>query len=179
MIVTVREGQSIWDIALQHYGNASGVFSLLEDNGLTLDSTLTAGQTLTIRGGVTDTAAGYFRARGRVVNNTNFDNIVGLPLSVRLVELRNALYGNDGFARVEVSGGTLPYSFNWSNGQTGQNLVAVGPGDYSLTVTDANGAFRVLSISIVSADPNGYLIDENGNYITDEYGNRIIISYGR
>ncbi len=39
----------------------------------------------------------------------------------------------------EVTGGTLPYSFNWSNGFNGEILENVVPGNYTLFVTDANG----------------------------------------
>lgn len=38
-----------------------------------------------------------------------------------------------------VSGGTLPYTYNWSNGQTTNNISNLSAGSYSLTVTDGNG----------------------------------------
>ena len=38
-----------------------------------------------------------------------------------------------------VTGGTPPYSYSWSNGATGPVNENLGPGDYSVTVTDANG----------------------------------------
>jgi hypothetical protein len=44
----VTEGQSIYDVALQEYGSAEAVFDLLKDNNLTLDTTLVAGQELSI-----------------------------------------------------------------------------------------------------------------------------------
>jgi PKD repeat protein len=43
----------------------------------------------------------------------------------------------DGFADVQVLGGTAPYTYAWSNGGTEEDLVAL-PGTYGLTVTDAN-----------------------------------------
>ncbi|MCA0238181.1 MAG: SprB repeat-containing protein, partial [Bacteroidetes bacterium] len=40
---------------------------------------------------------------------------------------------------VSVAGGQPPYSYTWSDGSTGEDLPQAGEGNYSLTVTDANG----------------------------------------
>lgn len=40
---------------------------------------------------------------------------------------------------LNVTGGTLPLAYNWSNGSTSQNLMNVHSGSYSCTITDANG----------------------------------------
>lgn len=45
----------------------------------------------------------------------------------------------DGVLQVLVSGGTSPFSFLWNNGQTSATLTNLGPGNYSVAVTDANG----------------------------------------
>jgi len=45
----------------------------------------------------------------------------------------------DGSATVEATGGIAPYTFSWSNGDTGQNATALPGGNVSVTVTDANG----------------------------------------
>lgn len=47
--------------------------------------------------------------------------------------------GSDGILEALVSGGVGPYSYLWSDGQTGQTATNLAPGTYSLTVTDANG----------------------------------------
>ncbi|MFO7658945.1 MAG: gliding motility-associated C-terminal domain-containing protein [Bacteroidales bacterium] len=46
---------------------------------------------------------------------------------------------NSGVIDLSVAGGTLPYSFNWNNGATTEDLVNVAAATYSVTVTDANG----------------------------------------
>jgi SprB repeat/Secretion system C-terminal sorting domain len=49
-------------------------------------------------------------------------------------------YGDlTGGIKTHVEGGVPPYSFTWSNGSTGNDLINVGFGTYSLTVTDQNG----------------------------------------
>lgn len=45
----------------------------------------------------------------------------------------------DGFIDIEITGGTVPYSFAWSNGATSQNLSNLVGGEYKVTITDANG----------------------------------------
>lgn len=47
--------------------------------------------------------------------------------------------GTNGAVYITVAGGTTPYSFSWSNGSTSEDLVGVGAGIYTGTITDANG----------------------------------------
>ena len=44
----------------------------------------------------------------------------------------------DGNILLNVTGGSLPYHFDWSNGSVQSNLLNVAPGNYSVTVSDAN-----------------------------------------
>jgi len=59
---------------------------------------------------------------------------------------------NDGSILSQVSGGIAPYTYDWSNNQSFQNLVNLSPGDYFLTVTDANGCTLIDSSSIAQPD---------------------------
>lgn len=57
--VTVREGQSAFDIAIQEYGSIEGIAWLLEDNqdiGLNLNSNIRPGTELIIRNAVINQA---------------------------------------------------------------------------------------------------------------------------
>jgi Zn-dependent metalloprotease len=47
--------------------------------------------------------------------------------------------GNNGTASANPSGGTTPYSYNWSNGQTTNNATGLSATSYTITVTDVNG----------------------------------------
>ena len=61
------------------------------------------------------------------------------PISV-VVKVVGATCGNkNGSVTTTVSGGTPPYKYAWSSGETTANLSNIGGGTYTLTVTDANG----------------------------------------
>ncbi len=60
--------------------------------------------------------------------------------------------GQDGTASATATGGTPPYHFQWSNGETGPALTGLQAGDYTVTVTDENGcvALDVVTVAEVS-----------------------------
>ena len=51
----------------------------------------------------------------------------------------NADEGNNGSIDLDVAFGIPPYSFNWSNGASTEDLTNLAAGLYNVTVTDANG----------------------------------------
>ncbi|HXK80777.1 MAG TPA: T9SS type A sorting domain-containing protein [Bacteroidales bacterium] len=62
-------------------------------------------------------------------------------------------YGyNDGSITINVSGGVTPYSFNWSDGSTEQNLNDAVAGDYSITITDSHNCTFQLQETINQPD---------------------------
>lgn len=60
---------------------------------------------------------------------------------------------SDGSVDVTVSGGTLPYTYLWSDATTSEDLTGAAAGSYDLTVTDGNLCTADLSVSL--SDPNG------------------------
>ncbi len=65
------------------------------------------------------------------------------PLSIDIQINDAACNGSqDGSAMATPSGGAEPYSFSWSNGQTGSSMQA-GAGVYSVTVSDQNGCTQI------------------------------------
>ncbi|MEZ4934074.1 MAG: hypothetical protein R2788_18355 [Saprospiraceae bacterium] len=55
----------------------------------------------------------------------------------------NGVCGNLGSATSMVSGGTSPYFYLWSNGNTNPSINVLLPNTYFLTVTDAKGCKAV------------------------------------
>lgn len=56
--------------------------------------------------------------------------------------------GSNGTARVIVSGGTSPYTYDWNTGSTQDSLFNLMSGVYSVVITDANGCMDTASITI-------------------------------
>lgn len=57
----------------------------------------------------------------------------------------------DGEVNATINGGTLPYTYLWSNGSTSEDLTSVGAGSYSLSITDGNGCS--ISTSVTLTEP--------------------------
>ncbi|MFH2095763.1 MAG: PKD domain-containing protein, partial [Bacteroidota bacterium] len=78
---------------------------------------------------------------------TNTDGSDAESLSVTVIQVaasanvtnETTLGANDGQIDLTPSGGNAPYTYNWSNAQTTQDLTNLAPGTYNVTVTDANG----------------------------------------
>lgn len=60
--------------------------------------------------------------------------------------------GDDGTIGLEVSGGTAPYDYNWSNGATNPNISNLTSGYYQFEVTDDHGCIMIDSIFVDQPD---------------------------
>jgi gliding motility-associated-like protein len=128
----------------------TGAFTYIWSNGTTTQtiSNLDAG---TYK--VTATSAAGCSAQAEVV--------VGYlkNISANIVTANTNFNSATGTATVTTaSGGTPPYTYKWSNGQTGQTAIGLAEGTYSVTVTDAEGCQVIVTGVVVKSNPNISLI---------------------
>ena len=87
------------------------------------------------------------------------------PVAIALAAQANVSCrnGNDGAAAITASGGTAPYTYSWSpSGGTASSASGLTAGNYTVTVTDANGCTRTQGVTIsqppaLTATTNGPL----------------------
>ena len=72
-----------------------------------------------------------------------------LPLNFTFTKTNVSCFsGNDGVASIVVTGGTLPYTYSWNNGDTDSLNTDLIAGTYILTITDALGCSLIDSVTI-------------------------------
>jgi gliding motility-associated-like protein len=60
---------------------------------------------------------------------------------------------NSGSINLQVTGGTLPMSFLWSNGATTEDLTNIPPGNYGVVITDANDCEETNTFTVFRPQP--------------------------
>jgi gliding motility-associated-like protein len=75
-------------------------------------------------------------------------NLAG-PVATLFASNNVSCYGlSDGSATVTVSGGVIPFTFLWNDGQTLPTATNLAAGTYTLVATDANGCIASTSVTI-------------------------------
>jgi len=86
--------------------------------------------------------------------NLNQPTPINVAISTQPVTCAN---GTNGAVNINVSGGTPPYSYNWSSGN-GSNLPA---GNYTVTITDSHNCTKVESFVVTEPDPLSAIPNQN------------------
>ena len=157
--VTITELYSVvisQDSAIQCFGDSAAILSASVTGGASPFTYLwnTGASTSSISG----LPAGTYSVTVTDNNSasTNASYLVTQPTALvsAIDSQQNVVCVNDtnGFASVDVSGGTTPYTFLWSNGSTTQSTSTLGSGVYSVTVSDANGCEQTISDTILVLD---------------------------
>ncbi|MFH2143489.1 MAG: choice-of-anchor L domain-containing protein, partial [Bacteroidota bacterium] len=69
----------------------------------------------------------------------------------------NEVCGNhQGSIDIIISGGSLPYSYHWSNGSTSQDLIGISAGNYTCTITD-NSSCSITTPTYIVSNESGTL----------------------
>lgn len=58
----------------------------------------------------------------------------------------------DGLIDISLSGGTLPYSFDWSNGSDSEDIANLGDGTYDISIVDAQGCTQSATFIVTEPD---------------------------
>lgn len=66
--------------------------------------------------------------------------------------------GNDGSATASANGGSGSYTYTWSNATSGPSNTALAPGNYTVTVGDANGCSQS-AVAIIGSNNSGIVVD--------------------
>ncbi len=99
---------------------------------------------------VSELAAGYYRVQVIDANNETataeitLDQPLAMKMDVDVYEYPNGYNVScfdcyNGNASVLMLGGAAPFTISWSDGPTGAERYNLGPKDYKITATDANG----------------------------------------
>ncbi len=76
-----------------------------------------------------------------------------LVLSAIVTNAFDCVNANSGAIDLQVSGGSAPFTYAWSNGATTEDLNAIPAGNYLVTVTDKNGCSKQAQYSINRPPP--------------------------
>ncbi|MCF0205912.1 MAG: SprB repeat-containing protein, partial [Bacteroidales bacterium] len=77
-------------------------------------------------------------------------------MQIQLTPTDVSCFGSsDGAITASVTGGTMPYTYQWNASYQGTSLVNLNPFDYTLTVTDSNGCTSSASATVGEPMPLG------------------------
>lgn len=81
---------------------------------------------------------------------TNLTLVVPQPSKIRIASIvtNSTCNLSDGAIDIQVSGGTSPYNYVWSNSETSEDITAVSSGAYSVNVNDSNSCSQSFWVNL-------------------------------
>jgi len=89
------------------------------------------------------------------------------PLEIIITPNANSIlcYGDEtGVIDISVTGGISPYSYNWSNLSTSEDLIDIPAGNYVVTITDNSGCTKIQAINVDQPNPLQVTLPSNFTY---------------
>ncbi|RMG84841.1 MAG: PKD domain-containing protein [Bacteroidetes bacterium] len=94
------------------------------------------------------------------------------PLSPNISATNETAVGaGDGTASANPSGGTPDYTYLWSTGATSQTIENLAPGEYCVTITDANGCTEEACVAVNAFDCGAISADFDVIWVSCNGGN--------
>lgn len=87
-----------------------------------------------------------------------------LVLSANLTNAFDCTDASSGAINLVVAGGTLPYTYSWSNGAITEDLSDLTSGNYLVNVTDANGCTATAQYPIVRPAPIAITVETQTDF---------------
>jgi gliding motility-associated-like protein len=135
-------------------GNDNGAITISASGGNGGPYNYQLGGMANTSGIFTNLPAGTYQASAFDVTNcgNSIQITITEPTAIELQEViinPISCFGiGDGVATVDVAGGSFPYNFSWDNSQNDSLATNLGPGSYTVIVTDANGCSSTLEINL-------------------------------
>ncbi len=97
------------------------------------------------------------------------------PMELNIIPVNVDCFGNStGSTITNIAGGNPPYTFEWNNAYTNQNLTNVTAGNYTLTVQDVNKCTIYKSVTILQ--PQELKVSVNTDFFTCKNTNNTLIA---
>ncbi|KAA5542945.1 Ig-like domain-containing protein [Adhaeribacter rhizoryzae] len=160
-------------IADKTYGDAPFTLSATASSGLSVTYSIVSGPATISNNTVTLTGVGTVTVRATQVGNTNYNPAAAdksftvksagptpfPPFTCSLAHTSKVTQAEPWFGMwgpstgagaidLTVSGGTTPYTYQWSNGLSSQDVAIAAPGTYTVKVTDARGCTAITIVTV-------------------------------
>ncbi len=99
-----------------------------------------------------------------IIKNIVIEEPENISIEILSIDHVTCFGGYDSYIDVSVKGGTLPYSFIWSDGSSDEDLLNKKAGIYSLTVTDINSCSSAdANVVVRETEPISIVLDSINN----------------